>query len=358
MMILLPWWAIAGTFLVGLFLFWRLYQSLLQKNEELAQKNFRMQLLSDQERQDVLRISKLEYDLSKLQQEKEHFLVLQQKFEHDRTHFFKEILEKSAQLDMARERFEEEKNRLIETQKKEQEFQFENKQRMWNDHENSILALLKTLVARPESFFVSFDNTHLPPLWNNALKPDFLLQYMDSYIVFDAKKSKNIKSYLDTQIKSTVEKYSEVPEISKMVFFIFPEEDLLSLEKKVYTEKGYTFFIISSALLSVLLVLLKRMEALQTISDFRPEERDTLIQLLLSYESHIGLQNAMNILLTEKSIPLFEQKENLPADFKKEMTAARIHQSSSVFPLSEAKRMIFQPALQKERMNTLSQKLS
>ncbi len=339
----------------GLSIFF-IYSVFLNIRKEKDQLLFRVQLLQDQEKHDVMKLARMEYELSKAMQEKEQFLLLQQKFEHDRTHFFKEILDRSKDLEYARNQFETEKKRLIEKQEVENEEKIANLQRIWNDHEQQVIATLRTLTTRTESFFVSFDNTHLPSMWDTSIKPDFLIQYLDSYIIFDAKKSKNIKTYLDTQVKTTAEKYAEHQHISKMVFFIFPEEDLQTLEKRVYVEKGYTFMILSPSSLPITLLLLKRMEALQKLSDFDPEERESLLHLLVSYDAHIGLQNAMNLIMTERSFALQEQKKQLPENFQKELETYNANTSSVSFPVLEAKRLVFRSEMQKERVKKLQEK--
>lgn len=357
MMIFLPWsilllivFAVSGFFVF-------LHSVFQKKKQELSRLAFQVQLLSDQEKQDVLRLARLEYDLSKAREEKEQFLLLQQKFEHDRSHFFKEILDRSKDLETARNQFETEKKRISEKQEAENKAKMINLQRVWNDHEQQVVAFLRSLVVRAESFFLSFDNTNLPPLWDTSVKPDFLLQYLDTYIVFDAKKSKNIKSYLETQVKMTAEKYSEHAHIAKTVFFVFPEEDVQTLEKRVYMEKGYTFIILSPSALPATLVLLKRMEALQKLANFNPEERESLLSVLVAYDAHIGLQNAMNVIMTERSFELQEQKKQLPEDFQADLSAKIQHHSSASFPVAEAKRLVFRPELQERALKKVEEKL-
>jgi len=343
-------------FFVGISVF--LFFIFSKKNQEIEKLLFRMQLISDQERQDILKIARLEYELSKANEEKKDFLLLQQKFEHDRNHFFKEILLKSEDLERSRKQFESEKDLIKEKESKKTKDFIENLERMWNDHEKHVVSSLKTLSKRSESFFLSFDNNALPPLWDTSLKPDVLIQYLDKYIIFDAKKSKNIKTYIDSQIKTTTEKYASHSEIMKIIFFVIPENEMNDIESTIITSGGFSFLIIPPSSLSITLILLKRMEALQKLSQFNPEERESILQLLLSYESHIGLHNALNILMTEKSFHIFEQKKSLPTDFQKEMENSQSYLNKLSFPIQEAKRMVFQKSLQKEKANIVKTKIA
>ena len=58
------------------------------------------------------------------------------------------------------------------------------------------------------------------------------------------------------------------------------------------------------------------MEMLETLSQINPEERDSIIHILLEHKQHISVQNAINILMAEHSCTMLKTQSTLPEDFK------------------------------------------
>ena len=138
-----------------------------------------------------------------------------------------------------------EQERLRAKEQKKDEEHESNIYRQWNDHENTVVSKLKYICAQPATAFVTYENTTLPPEFDGSLKPDFCMKFANRYIVFDAKKSKNIKSYIQDQVKLTAEKYKKLDTVSKTIFFVVPENNFTELSQTVFTSQGFTFITLS-----------------------------------------------------------------------------------------------------------------
>lgn len=356
MTLLVPFWLISIIF-IGIISAIILFFVLLQKKTyEKNQLDHSMKTLQDQQKKDALVLSKQEYIIQNLRQEKEQFLLLQQKFEHDRSHFFKELIEKTMMLETARNQFIKEQEKNENEAKKRQEQEQENQSRVWNDHEKNVIASIKKICHRSESFFITYDNTKLPSFWDSSIKPDCLVCFADRYIVFDAKKSKNTKTYIDQQVRITVEKYECIDSIESVIFFVIPENEINTLEKTIYLEKQYTIVIIPPSALSAVMILLKQLEAMQTISAFDPKERKSIVQLLLQYQTHTSLQNSLQLLLSEKSISIIEQTKTLPLSLQNELIVASDHIGPLLPSIHQIKKMVQNTDLQKEKIQLLQKK--
>ena len=58
---------------------------------------------------------------------------------------------------------------------------------MWNEHEHVVVSQLTDLCAKPQLKFTTYDNTNLPDDFDGSIKPDFLIDFLGQYIIFDAK---------------------------------------------------------------------------------------------------------------------------------------------------------------------------
>src|SRR3989344_6827621 len=83
----------------------------------------------------------------------------------------------------------------------------EERYRMWNDHEQNVITQLIELCKKPEFAFAAFDNEHLPEEFDGSVKPDFLIAFINQYVVFDAKasRSENFQNSITTNVKKTAE---------------------------------------------------------------------------------------------------------------------------------------------------------
>jgi hypothetical protein len=171
-----------------------------------------------------------------------------------------------------------------------------------------ILSRLRETCHKSNIGFTLYDNTTLPPLFTK-FKPDAVIPFLSQYVVFDAKKSKSIRTYIADQVKSTAKKYKDIPEIYPTVFFVVPAHELSELKTLSFMEEGFSFYIISIESIEPILASLKKISEYDTIAEFDPQDREAIVNLIASYDRHISLQNATNILFTRESIGLMSSKE-------------------------------------------------
>lgn len=275
---------------------------LLQKEKELSLEFINKEQINESLRQ---KLEYLEKDIqSKSWEEKESKKIL---------------LDKVSALSNAQKQFELEKERIEQESKEQSRKNEDEKYRQWNEHEQHVISMLKNACENPSNRFISYDNMNLPSVFENTIKPDFCIRFNNRYIIFDAKKSKNIKSYLLEQAKNTAEKYKDYTEISKIIFFVVSEECIKSVNTPMIAMNGWNFLIIPPSSISGILFLLKKMETLEELSDINPEERENILSTIMDYKQHISVQNSVNILLTEHSFSLTQNEKNLPIDIQQSL---------------------------------------
>ncbi len=230
----------------------------------------------------------------------------------------KEFEERIHKLASAEKALEDERQRIRREDEEEQSNILEEQARIWNDHEQTVLSRLREVCQKPAIGFILHDNTTLPPLFTK-LKPDAVIPFLGQYVVFDAKKSRSIRTYIGEQVKSTARKYKDIPEIYPTVFFVVPANELGELKTLSFVEEGFSFYIISSESVEPILASLRKISEYDTIADFDPQDRETIVNLIANYDRHISLQNAANILFTRESIGLMNSKEGLHSEIQKEI---------------------------------------
>lgn len=221
-----------------------------------------------------------------------------------------EFEEKIQKLSNAEKALEDERQRIRKNDENEQKKREEERERIWNDHEKEVVAKLRDICQKPSIGFTFHDNTSTPNNFSKY-KPDGSIPFLGQYIIFDAKKSKNIRTYIQDQIKSTVKKYKDLPDIYPMIFFVVPKEEIEELKTLSFIEGSFIFHIISSESIEPILTILKKIKDYETLSDFDPEDREQIVHLIANYDRHISLQNAANILFTRDSLALMSSKEQL-----------------------------------------------
>lgn len=220
-------------------------------------------------------------------------------------------------LSHAHEKFESEQKRVIHEDEEDQKKKLEERDRMWNDHENSVLSVLRDVCQKPEIAFPFFDNNNLPEGFHGHFKPDFLVDFLGQYLYLDAKvsRSENLETYLKAQFKSTAEKLKKFDgKIYKNVFFIVPTNAISSVRKRMEVIDGFTFFVISPESIEPVLTAYKRITEYEHIEEFDPEEREKIVEVLANLEHFIRNQNTANILFAQKAFDVLQKKEALSDD--------------------------------------------
>lgn len=230
----------------------------------------------------------------------------------------KEFEERIHKLANAEKALEDERQRIRREDEAEQANMLAEQSRIWNDHEQTVLSRLRETCQKSTIGFTLHDNTNLPSLFTK-LKPDATIPFLGQFVVFDAKKSRNIRTYIPEQVKSTARKYKDLPEIYPTIFFIVPTDELRELKTLSYIEEGFSFFVVSPESIEPILASLKKISEYDTIADFDPQDRETIVNLIANYDRHISLQNAANILFTRDSITLMSSKDSLHPEIQKEI---------------------------------------
>lgn len=298
--------------------------------------------------------TKLEEENKMLKQERDELRGKVTTFESKRERMEKEFLEKVEKLEHAREKLEKEQHRVVREDEEEQKSIQENQDRIWNEHENLVLTQLKEASQIPEIGFACYDNTNLPAEFDGTLKPDFLIGFLGQYIVFDAKKSKNPKIYVDAQVKSTAKKCKGNTSIYSTIFFVMPQEEVNELKKRYFFEDGFSFFVIAPDSILPVLSLLKKITEYKNIEDFDPQDRDAIASLFAHYDKHISFQNAANLVMAKKSIELMDSKNLLPEAFVEEIATKKQSIKDIRLNPSEIKKFSENPALQAKTMKDLT----
>ncbi len=226
---------------------------------------------------------------------------------------------KLKQLEQAQKSFEDEKVRIRREDEERQQQEMEELNRIWNDHEATALSTLREACQKREIGFRFYENTNLPTDFDGSLKPDFLVDFLDQYIIFDAKKSKDLGTYLNDQAKKTATKIKGNEKIFSTVFFVVPTHELVGLKKTVFIENGVTFYAIPPEAVEPLLANFKKVTEFESISEFDPKDRELIINLIANYDRHISFQNAANILFAKESLDLMNSKEQLKAEMLDEI---------------------------------------
>lgn len=281
-------------------------QFLYRKIEQLNEKNF---FLEKHEKDISTELIKKDFENQSLKTQLEKSKTALQQNQWETQQKESEFNKRIESLAYAQKSFEdallEQKNKELKQQQQTEEDYY----KQWKNHESKVITQIQQLCKTPYTSFSCYTNNNLPPAFPSEIKPDIVVKSGDKFIVFDAKKSKNIKNYIKDQIQSTVEKYKPFACLSRNIFFIIPHEEYSLLEETVYQKSGFSFSILSPLVLPFALFFLKKLEKSEQLSPLCPEEKDKIASLLLEYKHYITTHNAVNLSLTEHSFRLFEEHE-------------------------------------------------
>ena len=316
---------------------------LLRENAEIKAKNEilisekseiteRLRALEKEKNETAEREKMLSVDNRDLKTELQHFRehtaelkkTLTQ-YESEKSAREKEFLEKIEKLEHAREKFHAEQERVRREDETVQQKALADRDRMWAEHENSVISELKTICQKPEIDFRFFDNETLPDHFHGHFKPDFLVDFLGRFLYFDAKvsRSDNLEVYLKNQFRSTAEKLKKFGgEIFKSVFFVVPTDAISVLKKRSETLDGFSFFVISPEAMEPILATYKTVARLQNAEKLVASDSEAVVDVLAHFEHFIKNQNAANILLAQKAFETLQKKDALSSDFLEEFSRA------------------------------------
>lgn len=250
-----------------------------------------------------------------------------------------------------RDSFEEQKKRLIEKEEAKQEKAKNDRNRIWNDHEQQTVATLKEVCRKSEIDFPTFDNNALPESFDGKFKPDFLVEFLGQYIVFDAKvndpdSNNSLQSYLKNQVKSTAEKIkksSNAEEIYNVVYLVVPSLALNELTQFYFVEQGVHFYIISEESIQPILATFKKVTYYENIDHIDPREREKIIDVIAGLDYELSYQNAVNVLLTARSIKTLGDTQLLDDEMQTEILQAKSKKRLINFTPTDLKRLVNHP---------------
>lgn len=268
------------------------------------------------------------------------------------------VSERIKELENARLNLEAERRRVVSEEELKRKEMDENRNRIWNQHEEKSISIMRDICRKKDISLQSFDNKNLPDTFDKSFKPDFLVKVLNQYVIFDPKSSasKSINTYLQTQVKSTAKKIKEsssYEDIYNTVYLLVPSIDLEEIKETYYFEQGISFLIIPIEAFEPIVRVLRRLEDYDLADKYDPQERENIINFIALLNHYIREQNANNILSTIKGLHVLAESENIPNDvlgeINNKINSIRISQPSKV----QLKKLLDNPELQFEEVKKL-----
>jgi len=255
----------------------------------------------------------MESDLKVLRNERDALQSRVKEFEADEKRREKEFSTQLEKLEAAKKGLEDERKRVIHEDEERLRLEAEARDRLWADHENAVIAAMTDLCKLPTLAFTGYTNTNLPDGFDGSLKPDFMIDFLGQYVIFDAKisKAKSLKTYIDDQIKKTVEKVKDNDKIYKSIFLVVPASALTELKKHHYEVDGYSLFVVPPEALAPILASFKRISLYEFAEQMDPQQRENIVQLIAELDFHINLRNAADIILSKMGTDLLSKAQRM-----------------------------------------------
>jgi chromosome segregation ATPase len=275
----------------------RLKADLDQKTTELGEAKAKLEKaisekdeLSGKGKQLYDNYKNLEADLKIARQERDSLQREVQTYAANDTRKEKEFTQRLEKLEGVKVSLEQERQRVIQEDEAKRARELEERDRLWADHENSVVSILSDLCKQPSFSFTNYTNTTLPEGFDGSLKPDFMIDFLGQYVIFDAKisKSKSLQTYVNDQVKKTVEKVKDNDRIYKALFLVVPSTALAELKSHHYIVDGYTIFVVSPEALPPILASFKRISMYEFAEQMDPQQRENIIQVIAELDFHIN----------------------------------------------------------------------
>jgi len=327
-----------------------------EMTQELQSEKSERDQLSGKGKQLFVEITTLKEKHDSLTKEKERVtqeLVHFQAEEKRKTEAFDK---KISQLDEAKNALEDEKKRIRKEDEEEAEQEKANRDRMWSEHEEKVKSHLFELSKLPQYNFQSYDNKNLPEGFGGKFKPDFMIDFLGQYVIFDAKvsKSESLQTYVSNNVKTTAEKIHSDPKIYPMVFFVVPTESIGTLSKTHFQEQGYEFFIISPEAIPMLLSAFKKISAYELAEQMDPRDRENIVTLIAEFDHHINMRNALDIIASQTGIAVLSKVQSLKKDLKEEIRMKKGKMRIQPPSPTELKTLMLDTDTQQDEINALT----
>lgn len=244
-------------------------------------------------------------------------------------------------LENAEKALEKERQRVIKDEETARMQADEERDRLWNDHENNVISLLNDLCKQPHLQFTTYSNNKLPDDFDGSLKPDFLIDFLGQYVIFDAKVSKaqNLQVYIDDQVKKTATKIKKNAQIYPHVFLVVPTEAVTELKKHVYPHDAYYFYVVSPEAIAPILASLKRISTYELAETLDPQKRENIINMLAELATHISYRNAHELILTKMGAETLERIARTDPELAAEVEQKRSEKKHASITPTDIKRI-------------------
>ncbi|MFA6397235.1 MAG: hypothetical protein WDK96_00085 [Candidatus Paceibacterota bacterium] len=319
-------------------------QSEKTQKDELSGKNKRM----------FVEITNLKAKNTSILTEKEDLVKEVSNFKATEERKNKEFDDKIQKLEEAKLALEDERKRVRREDEEKIQSEKEERNRMWAEHEEVVKVKLTELCKTPQYAFQYYDNNNLPNGFGGKFKPDFLIEFLEQYVIFDAKVSESdLQGYINNNVKSTVEKINNNPNIYPMVFFIVPTDTIKSLKKTHFYEQGYNFFVISPEAIEIILASLKKITSYELAEQLDPRDRENIVNLIAEFDYHINMRNALDILASESGVSVLKKADSLRNDIKEEIFQKKGKMRLQQFTPTDIKTLMVSTETQREKIDEL-----
>ena len=268
----------------------------------------------------------------------------------------RELDERLHKLHRAEKSLEDERLRIRREDEERQQSALEERDRMWSEHERTVISLLTDLCRQPQHQFTLFENTNLPEEFDGSFKPDALIEFLGQYIIFDAKvtRSQDIQTYIKDQVKKTAKKAKSCGYIYPSIFLVIPTDAIGDLKDLVYYEDGFTFYVVSSEALAPILASLKKITSYELAEQFDPQERENIVDLITKLDYHINERNTFDVLMARRGTEVLKDAEQLYPELTKEVALKKKRVRLPNFKTSDIRQLITSIEARKEAVDDLT----
>ncbi|MBD3331001.1 hypothetical protein GF354_05770 [Candidatus Peregrinibacteria bacterium] len=341
----------------------RLKADLSQKDQKLGEINKNLKSETSQKdefagknKQMFAEITDLKAKLTNLTQNKDSLAKELADFKAEEKRKAKEFETRVQKLDEAKNALEDEKKRIRREDEEREQREKEERDRMWAEHEEKVKSQLAELCKSPQLNFPSFDNKNLPEGFSGKFKPDFLIEFLEQYVIFDAKvsRSDNLQNYIKSNVKSTVEKINNDPKIYPMIFFIVPNEAMEELSQTHFYEKSYQIFVVAPESLPVILAAFKKISTYELAEQMDPRERENIVSLIAEFDYHINMRNALDLLASQSGVEVLKKAGILNQEVKDDIKHKKSKMKLRQFTPTDMKNLMIGTGVQQEVINEMT----
>ena len=365
-----------GIILLGIaFLAWKMHATTLdgdprlkaeleRKNQDIGEMKNRLSelksekdKLSGQGKEMYDRYKTLESEYKATIKERDGLGTRIAKFEAEDDRRQKKHEEMITHQEAARKTLEDEKLRVRREDEERKARELAERDRTWNDHEQNVIALLGDLCKKPQFGFETYDNTNLPEGFHGKLKPDFMIGFLNQYVVFDAKvsRSQDLQNYVKDAVKKTAAKVKSNEEIYRTIFLVVPTVAVSTLTQTAFYEEGFTFYIVSPEALEPILASLKKIEQYEFAQEMDPQERENIVELLADFDFHISTRNAVDFHLLQHGIETLGKLRGKDSKLLQEVIIKRQKMRNLNFNNADVKQLASNPEAVHQKLMDLTE---